>query len=115
MRKLNGGDLFNALRMLRALDLKGVAEAYSKTADAKTDEEKQAANMALFDRLVSNATDPESEEAIFSWLAGPFEKKDAEEVRAMPLDELGECLKTLGEENSLRDFFGRAMQLIRML
>lgn len=73
MRKLNGGDLFNALRMLRALDLKGVVEAYSKTANAKTDEDKQAANMALFDRLVSNASDPESEEVLFSWLAGPLE------------------------------------------
>nr|DAG33367.1 MAG TPA: hypothetical protein [Caudoviricetes sp.] len=115
MRKLNGGDLFNALRMLRALDLKGVVEAYSKTANAKTDEDKQAANMALFDRLVSNASDPESEEVLFSWLAGPLEKSSAEEVRTMPLDELGQCLEILGKDNDLRGFFGRAMQLTRML
>lgn len=115
MRKLNGGDLFNAVRLLRAVDLKGVVEAYQKAAAAEEGEEKQNANMALFGKLMESASDEKSEDAIFAFLAGPFGKKNAAEVRAMPLDELGDCLEKLGEENDLRGFFGKASHMTRML
>ena len=114
MRKLNGGDVFVALRALRAVDLKDTVEAFSgKVQKAETKEEKSEANTALFEAIIKNATDEKTEELIFTFLAGPFEKENAGAVRAMDLDELGECLEKLGEENDLKLFFGRVKRMIR--
>lgn len=114
MRKLNGGDVFVALRALRAVDLKDTVEVFSgKVQKAKTKEEKGEANTALFEAIIKNATDEKTEDLIFTFLAGPFEKENAEAVRAMDLDELGECLEKLGEENDLKLFFGRVKRMIR--
>jgi len=104
MRKLNGGDVFVALRALRAVDLKEVA---------KTEDEKKAANAALFEALIKNVTDEKTEDLVFTFLAGPFEKENAAGVRAMDLDELGECLERLAEENDLKLFFERVKRMIR--
>jgi hypothetical protein len=114
MRKLNGGDVFVALRALRAVDLKETVAAFTERAEvAKTENEKKAANAALFEALIKNVTDEKTEDLVFTFLAGPFEKENAEAVRAMDLDELGECLEKLGEENDLKLFFGRVKRMIR--
>lgn len=114
MRKLNGGDVFVALRALRAVDLKETAAAFTdKVKTAKTEEEEKAANMALFEALIKNVTDEKTENLVFSFLAGPFEKKNAAAVRAMDLDELGECLEKLAAENDLKLFFERVKRMIR--
>ena len=58
MRKLNGGDVFVALRALRAVDLKETVAAFTERAEvAKTEDEKKAANAALFEALIKNVTD----------------------------------------------------------
>lgn len=114
MRKLNGGDLFAAFRAMRKIDLKETADAFSnKVAKAETEEDEKEANMALFEALLKNVTDPKTEELIFGFLAGPFEKKNAAAVRSMDLDELGQCLEQLATENDLKLFFARARRLIQ--
>ena len=114
MRKLNGGDVFVALRALRAVDLKETVAAFTERAEvAKTEDEKKAANAALFEALIKNVTDKKTEDLVFTFLAGPFEKKNAAAVRAMDLDELGECLEKLAAENDLKLFFERVKRMIR--
>jgi hypothetical protein len=112
MRKLNGGDVFVALRVLRAVDLKETVAAFTERAEvAKTEDEKKAANTALFEALIKNVTDEKTEDLLFTFLAGPFEKENAAGVRAM--HELGECLEKLAAENDLKLFFERVKRMIR--
>ena len=92
MRKLNGGDVFVALRALRAVDLKETVAAFTERAEvAKTEDEKKAANTALFEALIKNVTDEKTED----------------------LDELGECLEKLAAENDLKLFFERVKRMIQ--
>lgn len=114
MRKLNGGDVFAALRLMRAMDLtdtvKGIANQINK---AETDEDKSAAGMQFLGSLLESATEPSAENLIWGFLAGPLEKKNGTEVRSMEINELADCIGQLMRENDLAGFFGKVRRLIR--
>ena len=112
MRKLNGGDIFSALRMIRQIDFKTPVEEIGKQISAASTEEDKAAGMEIINILLANVTDTKSEELIFGFLAGPFEKPDAAAVRSMEINELADNLLTLLQENDLRGFFGKVRRLI---
>lgn len=114
MRKLNGGDIFSALRMIRQIDFKTPVEEIGKQISAaSTEEDKAAVGMEIINILLANVTDTKSEELIFGFLAGPFEKPDAAAVRSMEINELADNLLTLLQENDLRGFFGKVRRLIQ--
>lgn len=113
MRKLNGGDIFAALRMIRQIDFKTpIDEIGKQLSAASTDEDKVAAGMEIINILMTNVTDVKSEELIFGFLAGPFEQPDAAAVRSMEINELADNLISLMQNNDLRGFFGKVRRLI---
>lgn len=115
MRKLNGGDIFAALRMIRQIDFKApIDEIGKQLSAASTDEDKAAAGMKIINILLANVTDTKSEELIFGFLAGPFEQPDAAAVRSMEINELADNLISLMQNNDLRGFFGKVRRLIQI-
>lgn len=113
MRKLNGGDIFAALRMIRQIDFKTpIDEIGKQLSAASTDKDKAAAGMEIINILLANVTDTKSEELIFGFLAGPFEQPDAAAVRSMEINELADNLISLMQNNDLRGFFGKVRRLI---
>lgn len=113
MRKLNGGDIFAALRMIRQIDFKTpIDEIGKQLSAASTDDDKAAAGMEIINILLANVTDTKSEELIFGFLAGPFEQPDAAAVRSMEINELADNLISLMQNNDLRGFFGKVRRLI---
>lgn len=113
MRKLNGGDIFAALRMIRQIDFKTPLEEIGKQISAaSTEEDKAAVGMEIINILLTNVTDAKSEELIFGFLAGPFEQPDAAAVRSMEINELADNLISLMQNNDLRGFFGKVRRLI---
>ena len=114
MRKLNGGDVFAALRLMRALDLTEPIKAIGKQLDqAKTEDDKSAAGLQFLGTLLENVVDLKAEELIWNFLAGPFEKKSGAEVKAIEINELADAVGELMEENDLVGFFGKVRRLIR--
>lgn len=115
MRKLNGGDVFAALRLMRALDLTEPIKAIGKQLEqAKTNDDKSAAGLQFLGTLLENATDPKAEELIWNFLAGPFEKKNGAAAKAMEINELADAVGELMKENDLAVFFGKVRRLIPM-
>ena len=113
MRKLNGGDIFAALRMIRQIDFKTpIDEIGKQLSAASTDEDKAAAGMEIINILLTNVTDAKSEELIFGFLAGQFKQPDAAAVRSMEINELADNLISLMQNNDLRGFFGKVRRLI---
>lgn len=114
MRKLNGGDIFAALRMIRQIDFKTpIDEIGKQLSAASTDGDKTKAGMEIINILLDNVSDAKSEALIFGFLAGPFEKPDADGVRSMEINDLADSLLKLMQENDLRGFFGKVRRLIQ--
>lgn len=115
MRKLNGGDVFAALRLMRAMDLaEPIKEIGKQLGKVETQADKTAAGIQFLGVLLENATDPKTEELIWNFLAGPFEKKNGAEAKAMEINELSDAVGELMQENDLTGFFGKVKRLIRM-
>lgn len=115
MRKLNGGDVFAALRLIRALDMMEYIRTVGKQLEqAKTNDDRSTAGLQFLNTLLEHATDPKAEELIWNFLAGPFEKKNGAEAKAMEINELADAVGELMQENDLNDFFGKVRRLIQM-
>ena len=116
MRKLNGSDIFPALRVLRAMDLTGpINELIAATTRAQTEEEKSGAGIRFLGACLEKAIDSKGgEELIFRFLAGPLEQPDAAAVRSMELNDLADAVVQLTEENDLLHFFAKVKRIMRM-
>ena len=115
MRKLNGGDVFAALRLMRAMDLTEPIKAIGKKLqEAKTENEQSSAGLEFLGILLENAVDPKTEDLIWNFLAGPFEKKNGAAAKAMEINDLADAVAQLMQENDLAGFFGKVKRLIRM-
>lgn len=116
MRKLNGSDIFPALRVLRAMDLTGpINELIEAVSNAETDEAKSAAGIRFLGGCLEQAINSkDGERLIFHFLAGPLEQPNGDAVRAMDLNQLADAVIQLTEENDLLSFFIKVKHIMRM-
>lgn len=116
MRKLNGGDIFPALRVLRAMDLTDpINNLIQDVSKAETDSDKSMAGIGFLGKCLEKAIDSKGgEQLIFNFLAGPLEQPNGEAVRSMELNELADAIIQLTEENDLISFFTKVKRIMRM-
>ena len=116
MRKLNGGDIFPALRVLRAMDLSDpINKLIEEVSKAETEEAKSVAGIGFLGNCLEKALDSKGgEQLIFSFLAGPLEQPNGDAVRAMDLNALADAIIQLTEENDLISFFTKVKRIMRM-
>ena len=116
MRKLNGGDIFPALRVLRAMDLSDpINKLIEEVSKAETEDAKIVAGIGFLGNCLEKAIDSKGgEQLIFSFLAGPLEQPSGDAVRAMDLNALADAIIQLTEENDLISFFTKVKRIMRM-
>ncbi len=110
MRKLKTSDIPAFCRCLKKIGVKDQIQAISKEADSAKDMWDKGFDLiwGIFDL----ATEAEGENALYDFLAGPFEMS-AKEVADLEFDILFNNLKQLADENNLTVFFGSAAKLMK--
>ena len=110
MRKLKTRDIPAFCRVLKTLGIKEEVREIAKNADATKN--VWDIGFDLIWRLLDVATEANGEDALYSFLAGPFEMTP-DDVGDMDLPDLIAGLKQIAEENDLADFFRNAAQLMK--
>lgn len=102
MRKLKTSDVFNMLRTIKKAGMKEELKPYFRlAAEGKLDIEDIGIETVL--GLMEIMSEQRSEDAIYEFLAGPFEM-DPKEVADLDLDNLINLLGQLAKENDLKVF-----------
>jgi len=120
MRKLNGGDAFAFLRVIRISGAReSMAEIFKQVKGGKFDKENDAqreAGLNFILELMCNCATDEAEDAIWRFLSGPLEETPAE-LKNRPLDELTGLIEEMVEDNvksgNLAGFFRSVGKLVR--
>uniref|UniRef100_UPI003FEDE048 hypothetical protein n=1 Tax=Gemmiger formicilis TaxID=745368 RepID=UPI003FEDE048 len=128
MRKLNASDVFAALRVVAAVedktDVKEIVKKIVKEAEAeaeaeenddedaekKNDEFIKSVGVGAILKLVEMASGKKAEAKIYEFLAGPLEMQP-EDVKALPIPDFIESVKTIARENDLSSFFDSVLKL----
>lgn len=126
MRKLIASDVFAALRVVSAVedktDVKEIVKKIVKEAEAeaeenddedaekKNDEFIKSVGVGAILKLVEMASGKKAEAKIYEFLAGPLEMQP-EDVKAMPIPDFIESVKTIARENDLSSFFDSVLKL----
>lgn len=112
MKKLNTKDVFNALRLIKSLDIKKEAEGVLREADSVDDvfSDGYALIYALFEKAVEQS----AENKLYEFLAGPYEMT-AEEVGDLSISEQMKNIKQLAKENDLKVFIQDVKNLRKAL
>lgn len=126
MRKLIASDVFAALRVVAAVedktDVKEIVKKIVKEAEAeaeenddedaerKNDEFIKSVGVGAILKLVEMASGKKAEAKIYEFLAGPLEMQP-EDVKAMPIPDFIESVKTIARENDLSSFFDSVLKL----
>ena len=110
MRKLKTTDIPSFCRCIKKLGLKEKFYNIAKEADSVKDLWEKG--FALIWDIFDAATEAEGENALYDFLAGPFEMS-AQNVADLDLDILFNNLKQLAEENNLIVFFKSAAKLMK--
>lgn len=126
MRKLIASDVFAALRVVSAVedktDVKEIVKKIVKEAEAeaeenddedaekKNDEFIKSVGVGAILKLVEMASGKKAEAKIYEFLAGPLEMQP-EDVKALPIPDFIENVKTIARENDLSSFFGSVLKL----
>lgn len=108
MRKLQTSDVFAALRVIKAANLREELKPMLKRVAEKSAEEKSDVQDIGIDGILSMVgllSEAKAEKAMYEVLAGPFEMK-ASEVAALDIVTLADNIQTLAQENDLKVFFG---------
>lgn len=110
MRKLKTSDIPAFCRCLKKIGFKDQIQAVAKEADSAKDVWDKGFDMiwGIFDL----ATEAEGENALYEFLAGPFEMKPRE-VADLDFEILFANLKQLADENNLTVFFKSAAKLMK--
>ena len=110
MRKLMTSDIPALCRTLKKLGLKDKLRAIAQ----ETDNVKEAWDKGfdLIWNIFDLATEAEGENALYEFLASPFEMKP-KAVADLDFDVLFDNLKQLAEENNLTVFFKSAAKLMK--
>lgn len=126
MRKLIASDVFAALRVVAAVedktDVKEIVKKILKEAEAeaeenddedaekKNDEFIKSVGVGAILKLVEMASGKKAEAKIYEFLAGPLEMQP-EDVKALPIPDFIESVKTIARENDLSSFFDSVLKL----
>lgn len=126
MRKLIASDVFAALRVVSAVedktDVKEIVKKIVKEAEAeaeenededaekKNDEFIKSVGVGAILKLVEMASGKKAEAKIYEFLAGPLEMQP-EDVKALPIPDFIESVKTIASENDLSSFFDSVLKL----
>jgi fructoselysine-6-P-deglycase FrlB-like protein len=126
MRKLIASDVFAALRVVAAVedktDVKEIVKKIVKEAEAeaeenddedaekKNDEFIKSVGVGAILKLVEMASGKKAEARIYEFLAGPLEMQP-EDVKALPIPDFIESVKTIARENDLSSFFDSVLKL----
>ena len=126
MRKLIASDVFSALRVVSAVedktDVKEIVKKIVKEAEAeaeenddedaekKNDEFIKSVGVGAILKLVEMASGKKAEAKIYELLAGPLEMQP-EDVKALPIPDFIESVKTIARENDLSSFFDSVLKL----
>lgn len=126
MRKLIAPDIFAALRVVSAVedktDVKEIVKKIVKEAEAeaeenddedaekKNDEFIKSIGVGAILKLVEMASGKKAEAKIYEFLAGPLEMQP-EDVKALPIPDFIENIKTIARENDLSSFFDSVLKL----
>lgn len=126
MRKLIASDVFAALRVVAAVedktDVKEIVKKIVKEAEAeaeenddedaekKNDEFIKSIGVGAILKLVEMASGKKAEAKIYEFLAGPLEMQP-EDVKALPIPDFIENIKTIARENDLSSFFDSVLKL----
>lgn len=126
MRKLIASDVFAALRVVSAVedktDIKEIVKKIVKEAEAeaeenddedaekKNDEFIKSVGVGAILKLVEMASGKKAEAKIYEFLAGPLEMQP-EDVKALPIPDFIESVKTIARENDLSSFFDSVLEL----
>ena len=109
MRKLLTGDLFAAMRIVKASNAKEALKPVLKQINKDADAEDVGIDVIM--TLLECASDQKAEKAIYSFLSSPFEM-EADDVANLPLNDLLQNMKELAKENDLAGFFSQLSDLI---
>ena len=126
MRKLIASDVFAALRVVSAVedktDVKEIVKKIVKEAEdeaeenddedaeKKNDEFIKSVGVGAILKLVEMASGKKAEAKIYEFLAGPLEMQP-EDVKALPIPDFIESVKTIARENDLSSFFDSVLKL----
>lgn len=110
MRKLKTSDIPSFCRCLKKLGFKDKIQAVAKEADNAKDVWDKGFDL-IWD-VFDLATEAEGENALYEFLAGPFEMQP-HEVADLDFEILLDNLKQLAEENNLIGFFKSAAKLMK--
>ena len=102
MRKIIASDVFNMLRIIKKSNLKEELRPYFRLA-AEGTLNIQDIGIETILGLMEIMSEQRSEDAIYEFLAGPFEM-NPEEVAKLDLDTLVNLLSQLAKENDLKVF-----------
>lgn len=127
MRKLIASDVFNALRVVSAIEKKQGIETTikdlvknaeketkddgdDKTAKERNDDFIVRVGVSGVFKIIEIATEARVEGRVYEFLAGPFEMSPAD-VQNMPLPDFVENVTRLTKENDLSSFFTSVRKL----
>lgn len=111
MRKLSTSDIFAALRIVKNAELREELKPFMLAA-SKGEVNVEDLGLDVILTVMEAVSGTKAEHAFYQFLAGPFEMS-AEDVAALPLDDLAENLSKLAEENDLHGFFVSVSGLMR--
>ena len=110
MRKLKTTDIPAFCRCLKKIGIKNEMQAIAKEADSAKDVWDKGFDLIW--NIFDLATEAEGENALYEFLAGPFEMQP-HEVADLDFETLFNNLKLLAEENNLTVFFKSAAKLMK--
>lgn len=110
MRKLCGSDLFAALRVVRAANIREELKPVLLAAAAGEAEARDVGFDGIM-AILEAAADKQCEAAVWDFLAAPFEM-DAAEVAAMALPDLVDGIADLCERTDMQRFFDSVRRLM---
>lgn len=110
MRKLKTTDIPAFCRCLKKIGIKNEIQAIAKEADNAKDVWDKGFDLIW--NIFDLATEAEGENALYEFLAGPFEMQP-HEVADLDFETLFNNLKQLAEENNLTVFFKSAAKLMK--
>lgn len=110
MKKLTTADLFAAMRIVKAAEIKETLKPIiRKISEGKMTVSDIGIETVL--AFIEGIADKKAESAFFAFLSSPFEMSE-EDIAALPLAEMLDMLKKLAKENELKAFFGSLSSLI---
>lgn len=126
MRKINTGDVFKLARIIKATGAKeDIINIYAESkkmkeevAENATSECVEAAQekigVKIFFAIFEKCSDVKVEKLVYELIGGIAEKK-AVEIEKLPLDEMIKLLGEIIKENSIRNFFSTASNLVEKM